>query len=525
MRDKTKRTFVAVVSNLLMIAILLAGVVYADVVTIDTFNSGNQELVVHLTDDHQASSVGTVAGDILGAYRDAEVNFIDTGHVDGPKVTLAIDAGSGVGTNYLSFSADSNAQGEAKITWDGDNDPDVLDSEGLDANLASSDPTNEGLLLRVLNADRTATLKFTAYMSDTVYSNLSFTINERDQDIDWLDLFFPFNLFTPVSGSGVDWEHVGALVLDISGDEDLDLTIDYIEARTEPRDYGDLPDSSFSGVPDYTDVLDAYHVPKGLTLGEDLDTEDSYQPSSTAFGDDAGGFDDEDGVNPRYVFDGFYKVYVWQANVKVNGCAGTCYLYGWVDWDHDGTFSNETERAIEMAGSSEALSASYTLSPASTVQPGYYYLRFRVCDVSTECDDPGTGNNDTRATNGEVEDYRWYMDPTAAELSSFTAAWQDRDVVVDWESASEVGLAGFNVWRSTDPTDHGEQLNAVVIPPQTPGELTGNAYSYTDLTAVPGTIYYYWLEARQVGASSYWHGPMQPTGSFRVYLPVLLRGH
>ena len=96
--------------------------------------------------------------------------------MDGPKVTLAIDAGSGVGTNYLSFSADSNAQGEAKITWDGDNDPDVLDSEGLDANLASSDPTNEGLLLRVLNADRTATLKFTAYMSDTVYSNLSLSL-------------------------------------------------------------------------------------------------------------------------------------------------------------------------------------------------------------------------------------------------------------------------------------------------------------------------------------------------------------
>lgn len=521
MRDKTKRTFVAVVSNLLMIGILLVGVVYADIVTIDTFDAGTQELEVSLDDDlHQSSSVGPFEDDILGDYRDAEATF--TGTATGVAARLRIDSGSGSGTNNLSFSVDSEAEATAKITWDGDNNPDVLDTDGLDVNLSSSNPTNEGLLLRVLNADRTATLKFTAYMTDTVYSALSFTINERDQDVDWLDLFFPFSLFTPVSGSGVDWEHLGALVLDISGDEDLDLTIDYVESRTEPKEYGDLPDSSCLSAPDYSAVLGAFHRPRGLTLGADLDTESQANASCDAFGDDSNVFDDEDGVTPRYRSSGGGH---WYATISVNGCAGTCYLNGWVDWDRDGDFDGDYDLVIDNeAGTSTQLSADWELYPPSGWTAGYYYLRFRVCDEPDECNFPGPGVGGVGATNGEVEDYRWYMNPTAAELSSFTAAWQAGDVVVDWQTASEVGLAGFNVWRSTDPALHGEQLNAVVIPPQTPGELTGNAYSFTDLTAVPGTIYHYWLEARQVGASSYWHGPMQATGAFRVYLPVLLRG-
>jgi hypothetical protein len=143
--------------------------------------------------------------------------------------------------------------------------------------------------------------------------------------------------------------------------------------------------------------------------------------------------------------------------------------------------------------------------------------------VSTECDNPGEGTTDTEATNGEVEDYRWYMDPTAAEMASYTAAWDGADVLVEWQTASEVNLKGFNVWRSTDSASQGAQLNDAIIPPLTPGALTGNAYSYTDGTAVPGTAYYYWLETEYVGASSVWYGPMHPATLFRIFMPMVWR--
>lgn len=519
MRDKTKRTFVAVVSNLLMIAILLAGVVYADVVNIDTFNSGTQSLEASDASPRAASSVSVGTGDVLGGHRDAEVNWISG---TGGAATLKIDVGLGDGTDWLAFSTESSIVATGKVTWDGDSDPDLLTADGLGGADLSGSGSNDGIFLRIISADLEGNLKFTAYNDANNYEDHSITFNQAGVSIQHLDLFFGFDDFVTREGSGATWSSLGALELDISGVVNVDMTIDYIEARTEPREYGDLPDGSCPGIPDYSDVLDAFHVPRGLTLGANLDTESSFNASCDAFGDDSDQFDDEDGVTPRYRSIGGGH---WYATVSVNGCAGTCYLNGWVDWGRDGDFDGDYDLVIDnVAGTSTELSFDWELYPPSGWTAGYYYLRFRVCDEPDECNFPGPGVGGAGATNGEVEDYRWYMNPTAATLSSFTAAWQAGDVVVDWQTASEVGLAGFNVWRSTDPALHGEQLNAVVIPPQTPGELTGNAYSYTDLTAVPGTIYYYWLEARQVGASSYWHGPMQPTGAFRFYLPVLLRG-
>lgn len=114
-------------------------------------------------------------------------------------------------------------------------------------------------------------------------------------------------------------------------------------------------------------------------------------------------------------------------------------------------------------------------------------------------------------------------DPTAANLSSFTVSMDDASMIVEWQTADELDVTGFNVWRSTDTADHGMQLNSAIIPAQTPGELTGNLYTYVDDTALPNSHYYYWLEVKQVNAISAWYGPVEPI-RFRLYLPVLLRG-
>lgn len=113
--------------------------------------------------------------------------------------------------------------------------------------------------------------------------------------------------------------------------------------------------------------------------------------------------------------------------------------------------------------------------------------------------------------------------PTGVSLSSFTVNLDDGSIVVEWQTADELDVTGFNVWRSTDTADHGMQLNSAIIPAQTPGELTGNLYTYVDDTALPNSHYYYWLEVKQVNAISAWYGPVEPI-RFRLYLPVLLRG-
>lgn len=515
MKGKISRRLFTAVANLIMVAALLAGVAYAAVVNIDTFDEGTQLLLVDSAFT-TASHVVNGGTDVLGSWREAYLNWVSG--QDNRDVTLKIDTGGT--TDDLSFAAEADAQGAAKIVWDGDQFLDSL-SYTLNANLVDSDPANEGILVVVEFADQTATLQFTGYKDADNYAELAYTFNQADNRIDRLDLFFAYDDFT-VTGSDVNWSSLGALQLDISGDTALDLVVDYIESTDGVCEYGDLPDGTFSGVPNYSDVLDACHIPRGLTLGDNLDTEDTYHASSDALGDDSSSaVDDEDGVTLWYDTENDE----WNVHYEANGCAGTCYVRGWIDWDGDGSFQSG-ERVLSRSFTAGGVSGDRVLSPPDGWAGDYYYARFRICDVSAECDDPGT--SDKVASNGEVEDYRWYMDPTSVELASFTAAWQGEEVLVAWETAMELDTAGFNVWRSTEPEAGYVQANDEMIPSALPEGNEGAAYSFTDASATPGIAYYYKLEELVIGRGSNWYGPvvLQPVDrgpAVTVYLPLICR--
>jgi hypothetical protein len=69
-------------------------------------------------------------------------------------------------------------------------------------------------------------------------------------------------------------------------------------------------------------------------------------------------------------------------------------------------------------------------------------------------------------------------------------------VALTWETASEVGTAGFNVYRApVGTTDPGGfmQVNDALIPAQG-DELTGAAYRFVDETVRPGHRYVYQIE-------------------------------
>jgi hypothetical protein len=81
-------------------------------------------------------------------------------------------------------------------------------------------------------------------------------------------------------------------------------------------------------------------------------------------------------------------------------------------------------------------------------------------------------------------------------------------VVVEWNTASEMDMAGFNLYRSTLQEGPFELVNDQLIPPST-DPLTGGAYHYTDEGLEAGKVYYYRLEAVETGGSVEQFGPIE----------------
>lgn len=490
------------VLNAVLLGLLLASVVYAATVTVDTFDAGTHNLTADPENSRSANAVDVVTGDVLGNERDAEVNWISG---EG-EVKLEIDR---FNSNKCSYTSGSVVKGWAAITWDGnDNDPDQIAYTGLNnANLKSSNPDNDALVVALLGSDHDSALTFTAYEDQNNYSTLTIEI-QGDTLSTRADLVFPFDSFVK-TGSGADWSSLGALVLKIDGTiaSDLDLTIDYLEA-SNVREYGDLPLTD----PNYgTTILEANHIPQGLRLGHNVDAEATYNASAGANGDDTDKADDEDGVAPSNL--------PWstgsnggQVTVVVVGCAevGGCYINGWIDWDSSGDFDDTVDGASEhiVADQSKSDDGTYTFNfnvPTSWSRQ-YYYARFRICKAVDTCDSPT--KSQTNVEDGEIEDYRWWLGPTAVDLASFTAAPGDGLVTLEWATTHENDLIGFNLWRGTKASGPEVQLNTALIPAHNAGTPFGSSYSFTDRTVVSGATYYYWLEAVEVGNQTSQQGPI-----------------
>jgi hypothetical protein len=99
--------------------------------------------------------------------------------------------------------------------------------------------------------------------------------------------------------------------------------------------------------------------------------------------------------------------------------------------------------------------------------------------------------------------------PLAVTLASFTAQGSADRITVEWQTVSEVGNAGFNLYRATDPA--GPQTLLAHVPSQAPGSTVGFAYSFEDLDVQPGQTYWYWLEDVSLGGATTLHGPVSAT--------------
>jgi hypothetical protein len=99
--------------------------------------------------------------------------------------------------------------------------------------------------------------------------------------------------------------------------------------------------------------------------------------------------------------------------------------------------------------------------------------------------------------------------PLAVTLADFTAEGQAGQVLVSWETVSELDNAGFNLYRSDSAVEPQALLG--YTPSQAPGSTQGAAYSYVDADVEAGQTYWYWLEAVDLAGATTLHGPVSAT--------------
>ena len=108
-------------------------------------------------------------------------------------------------------------------------------------------------------------------------------------------------------------------------------------------------------------------------------------------------------------------------------------------------------------------------------------------------------------------------DPLPVALSSFRAEWTDKGVVLKWTTESEVDTAGYNILRSETKDGPFEIVNPKIIQ-GTGTTAERNAYTWTDTTAKPNTVYYYQIE--DVSSA----GVSKPLATVQMSLLVSARG-
>jgi hypothetical protein len=116
-----------------------------------------------------------------------------------------------------------------------------------------------------------------------------------------------------------------------------------------------------------------------------------------------------------------------------------------------------------------------------------------------------------------------FVGPTIVGLAYFTAIPAEGGILVAWETASELNMAAFNVFRSTASDGEYIQLNQEPIPVQG-GDTGGAVYQWLDTTAQSGSFYYYKLQIVDRSGGTTFAGPVGPVGLVRyLWLPLISR--
>jgi len=137
-----------------------------------------------------------------------------------------------------------------------------------------------------------------------------------------------------------------------------------------------------------------------------------------------------------------------------------------------------------------------------------------VCSVTTDLSPSSVTL--TRANTAGTCDVAWSVVQfaptltTAVTLKSFAAEAGDREVLLVWETGSELDNLGFHLYRSETASGPWQRITASLIP-GLGSSPDGATYSYRDLGLANGTTWYYLLEDVETTGRTKRHGPVEAT--------------
>jgi hypothetical protein len=112
--------------------------------------------------------------------------------------------------------------------------------------------------------------------------------------------------------------------------------------------------------------------------------------------------------------------------------------------------------------------------------------------------------------------------PTPVLLTNLTTASTPGAILLKWQTAQEIDLLGFNLYRSDALGGSKIRVNDELIPAQDPGGLSGNSYGFSDATAEAGKTYQYWVEWVGIRDTEL-YGPNTVTLYHYMMLPTVIR--
>lgn len=173
-------------------------------VTVDSFTTVQSTLAA----PPDASSTATGGADIVGTKRGIVQHEVAGA---GPS-TVAV-AGGLLTLTVPNTTPDSRA--EARLSWDGDNSPAVLNPTGLGTvNLTAGN--SGGFRVRVASAGAGAELEFAVYSTAANFSRAARLLPAIASST---DVFLPFSEFRTAGGTGANFASVGAIELTVRGKE------------------------------------------------------------------------------------------------------------------------------------------------------------------------------------------------------------------------------------------------------------------------------------------------------------------
>jgi hypothetical protein len=81
-------------------------------------------------------------------------------------------------------------------------------------------------------------------------------------------------------------------------------------------------------------------------------------------------------------------------------------------------------------------------------------------------------------------------------------------LLVEWATASELDIAGFNVLRAENTDGPFLKINETLIPPAG-DSLSGGEYRYEDVGVRGGQVYFYQLQEVELSGTTTLHGPIE----------------